>query len=142
MSTPINSKDWVLAVKDGSAWEPIVCLKSRDFDAQSNQIEVKTFCNDDYATLLNGSKSWTMKCEGVAINDGTSGEKSWVDLLNAFNSDTTLEVRFGPATPSATEPLIHGFVKVGNFALKNAVDAEVSFTCDLRGQGAFDIVTA
>ena len=139
MATFIPSEDWVLAIKDGTNWEPIVCLRDVEFSSEKNPIEVKTFCG---TTQLNSICKFTITANGSAITDATSGQKSWVDLEAAHRGDTLLEVRFGPASPSVSVPLFEGDVYVNSFKMNSAVDREIQFSITLGGNGDYTVVTS
>lgn len=143
MSTYIEAKNWLIFLQDTPAnWEPIVCMIDGEVDFTSNTVEVKTKCDNNYATQLQGAKTWSIKGTFSARTTVGTGEQTWTDIFNAFTNGTLLSIRFGQASPSVSQPVFSGSARVTNFVMKAPVEGAVSFDATFAGNGEPTLVSA
>lgn len=119
----------------------IANLTSTDFEITKDTIDAT---NKDgagnYKEFLVGLSSWTMSCEGIFEEDGSTANFSAKDLLDDMIAGAAIDVIMTSAVQGDLQ--LEGSAVMTSFSWNAPVNDVATFSCTLQGSGALTVTTA
>jgi len=117
----------------------IANLTSTDFELTKDTIDATNKDGSNYKEFLVGLSNWTMSCEGIFEEDGSTTNFSPKDLLDDMIAGDAITVVM---TSNVTGDLkLTGSAVMTSFAWNAPVNDVATFSCSLQGSGALTVGT-
>jgi TP901-1 family phage major tail protein len=117
----------------------IANLTSTDFELTKDTIDATNKDGSNYKEFLVGLSNWTMSCEGIFEEDGSTTNFSPKDLLDDMIAGDAITVVM---TSNETGDLkLTGSAVMTSFAWNAPVNDVATFSCSLQGSGALTVGT-
>ena len=117
----------------------IANLTSTDFELTKDTIDATNKDGSNYKEFLVGLSNWTMSCEGIFEEDGSTTNFSPKDLLDDMIAGDAITVVM---TSNVTGDLkLTGSAVMTSFAWNAPVNNVATFSCSLQGSGALTVGT-
>ena len=117
----------------------IANLTSTDFELTKDTIDATNKDGSNYKEFLVGLSNWTMSCQGIFEEDGSTTNFSPKDLLDDMIAGDAITVVM---TSNVTGDLkLTGSAVMTSFAWNAPVNDVATFSCSLQGSGALTVGT-
>lgn len=134
----VNGKDVVLkfSLDGGTTKKIMVCETDSGFSGTTEITSEQTKCDGGTTSTAAGAKSWSFDGAGVVKKVPATGEVSYQDLLEWWNTGVEPWVE---ETDTDGTFLHQGYVIITKLDLRNPVNGSSAFTITLTGNGALTI---
>jgi predicted secreted protein len=112
----------------------IACATSATIDFTTNLVDSTCKDNNGAEQVLPGQKSWSMGLDANLAFDATYG---WVDLVDAWNTGTLLNVKWG--TEETGDESYSGEAYIDSLSASAPLNEVTTYSVNFRGTGDITI---
>ncbi len=132
----LNNYRWLFLGTGATPSDTVVCIESYTTNRQKSPIDASSQCGPD--TLIGDEKS-SLSINAIAVTSPSSGKTSYKQIVDWFNSNTTLNFIIEGLAPVAGDIKESGSGTISAVTTTDGKDNPTKFTFDISVKGSIAI---